>query len=629
MRYEMNRPVDGRVRVKDAFWSPRLRTFSSVTLKDTFDKLEQDGALENYRDLAAGRLGHHRGMPWHDGLLLETIRGAADDLTHTRDEALTDRIDAMAELVEAAQLSSGGGYLSTYTQLDRPSMRFGEGGGSILWQHDLYNNGCLFEAGAHYWRATRHARLLECAVRSANDLSNTIGEPPKKWIVPGHSLPEYALIELIELFEEEKGLAGRLNVAPDIPGWEELARFWIHGRGRHVHRTNHPQYMGEYSQDHAPIEAQFQAVGHAVRAMLYYTGAARLAVHAGDEALLGHAKRLWDNVAERKLYINGGVGAAHFEEKLGTDYELPNTGYMETCASAGLILWAETMSRATGEAKYFAVAERALYNLMLSSVTLEGDRYFYQNPMESDGTHHHWNWHDCPCCPPMIAKIFGQIDRLMLAQDDDGLFVNLLIGGSVSAELGNGEARLTLTTALPWEGCYEARVDRAGGSFLLRVRVPDWAFAPVWRLNGAIVRPALSNGYAVFTVGKGDAVSFEETLRPVCMQAHPQVEADRGLVAVMMGPLVYCAEGIDNPDGVDRPLAAAPGFRQRMDEKLLGGVVTITADTQDGGTMELVPLGVWDNREPGPMRTWFRQEGRAFVWDADGWEGRLYRRTGE
>ena len=618
-------PLRGAFRFDDAYWSPRLERLFRVTLKDTFDKLERDGAIENYRDLAAGRLGRHRGMPWHDGLLLETIRGAADYLTRERDDALIARVEGYVEAVEAAQLASGGGYLSTYTQLDRPDMRYGENGGSILWQHDLYNNGCLFEAGAHWYRSTGKTRLLACAVRSANALSAAIGKPPKRWVVPGHPLPEYALLELVDLFDAEPDLPARLNAPADVEGWRTLADFWVRGRGFHAHRRNHPQYMGEYAQDHAPIHRQVQAVGHAVRATLYYTGVTRLAMAQGDGALLDDSVRLWENVAERKLHVNGGVGATHFEEKFGENYDLNNGAYLETCASVGLIFWCDALNRATGDGKYFDPAERAVWNLMLSSVSASGDRYFYRNPLESDGSDHRWAWHDCPCCPPMIAKLFGMLDRLAAGQDGDGIYLNLLAGGTLSAGLDGGEARLALRSELPWRGAWSARVEEAPPGFTLRVRVPEWLSEPAWTVNEEAAAPETVDGYASFRLGAGDTLALRDPLPVRRIEAHPQVACDRGRVAVMRGPLVYCAEGADNPGGVDAALDEPPCFTIVDRPDLPGGAVGIVARTAGGGQLSLAPLNLWDNREPGPMRVWFRQSGKDEKWNTEGWSHRLYR----
>lgn len=623
---ESNRLLNGTLRIDDPFWNPKLKTFFEVTLRDTFDKLEKDGVIENYRNLTAGILNTHKGMPWHDGLLLETVRGAADYIRRGEFcEHLVARIDLYSDEIELAQLASGGGYLSTYTQLDRPDQRYGENGGSILWQHDLYNNGCLFEAGVHYYKATGKVKLLECALRSANELSDLIGPPPKKWIVPGHELPSYALLELYELTADEPSIADKVSVPVKPDTYRELAHFWIHGRGHHENRTNLPQYMGEYSQDHAPIGNQFQAVGHAVRAALYYTGVTRLAMLEGDHDLLSHSLRLWDNVEQRKLHVNGGIGATHFEEKFGEDYNLPNSAYLETCATVALIFWAESLSRATGDARYFHIIERALYNLMLSSVTLQGDNYFYRNPLTSDGSDHHWAWHGCPCCPPMIHKTFGMIDKLICAQDDEGLLINLLFGAEIEAALSSGKAVLKASTELPWAGAYSIRVEQADQPFALRIRVPDWADDLTFTKNGAPVKPEIKNGYAIFTTAAGDEIAFTESLAPRRIEAHPYVRDDRNRVAIARGPLVYCLEGVDNHGETELTLAEDPQFTVEHRPQLLGGVTVIRGKTDSGEDFTAVPLYVWDNRLAGKMSVWLNQQGKNDGWCTAGWEKRLYK----
>lgn len=622
---EFNRPLKGIAVIDDPFWNPKLETFFEVTLKDTFDKLEADGAVENYQNLTEHNATPHKGQPWHDGLLLETIRGAADYLTRKRDPALEARIDGYAQIIERAQLSSGGGYLSTYTQLDRPNQRYGENGGSILWQHDLYNNGALFEAGVHYYLATGKIALLECALRAANELSDTIGVPPKKWIVPGHSLPEYALIELYQLVAGDLSIQDKVATPVRAEEYLHLADFWVHGRGHHEERTNHPRYMGEYAQDHVPIEQQFQAVGHAVRATLYYTGATRLAALTGDEKLLASCLRLWNNVETCKLHINGGIGASHFEEKFGEDYDLINTAYLETCATVGLILWAESLSRATGDARFFQTIERALYNLMLSSVTLQGDSYFYRNPLCSKGDDHHWTWHSCPCCPPMIHKTFGMLHRMVYAQDDEGVIVNLLIGGRFEATLPDGLISASVRSELPWRGEYQIKIECAPAPFKLRIRVPEWARTPAFQLNGASVTPTVARGYAMFTVNAGDEVIFTDDLPVVRMEAHPYVRCDRGRVAITRGPLVYCVEGVDNNGNVDFALAENPGFKTAFQPDLLGGIAIIDGTTSAGKPFRAVPLYAWDNRMASGMSVWLRQAGKRDGWSTEGWENRLYR----
>lgn len=626
-RIEANRPLKKAVRIDDAFWNPKLRTFLSVTLPDTFRKFEKDGTLENFQDVIRGKKGTHRACPWHDGLLYETIRGASDYMARgENDPALVALIDRCIDVIAEAQEAAGGGYIHTLVLLNYPAFRYGENGGNILWQHDLYNHGCLFEAAVHYYRATGKTKLLEVALKAANELSSVIGEPPGKWVVPGHPLPEYALLELYELVTDEPGIADKVGCPVNPEAYHALAKFWVHGRGHHAGRVNHPQYMGEYAQDHAPVHRQFQAVGHAVRATLYYTGVTREAMLDGDRELLNDSLRLWRNVESRKLHINGGVGATHFEEKFGEDYDLDNHAYLETCAAAGLIFWAESLSRATGDARFFQTVERGLYNLMLSSVSLQGDSYFYRNPLISDGSDHHWAWHTCPCCPPMIHKIFGMMDRLIYAQSDDSLFVNLLIGSEAQAELQSGIIRVRAETRLPWEGTYALTVTEAAHPFRLMVRVPSWAEDLRFSVNGQPADPEVENGYAVFTVNRGDTISFRDSLNPVRIEAHAHVSADRGRVAITRGPLVYCVEGVDNHGEVDFVLAEDPELTPEERSDLLGAVTVIHGKTAENEAFTAVPLYAWDNRMAGKMNVWIRQDGKNDTGCTDGWQDGLYRR---
>jgi DUF1680 family protein len=619
--------------INDGFWSPKLKTFREVTLPDTFDKLIGDGALENFEKVI-NNSGSHKICPWHDGLLYETIRGAADYLSRERDEALEARIDGVVSVIKEAQKAAGGGYISTYTLLERKNQRYGENGGNILWQHDLYNCGCLFEAGVHYYTATGKAGLLECALKCANELAGLIGKPPKKWIVPGHCLPEYALLELYELVSDEayiRDIEKKIETPIEPKAYLELADFWVRGRGHHKHRTNHPQYMGEYAQDHAPVHHQFQAVGHAVRAVLYYTGVTRPAILQNDRELLGDSLRLWKNVILRKLHVNGGIGATHFEEKFGEDYNLPDDAYLESCASVGLIFWARALFEAADESsdenlgEYYNVIERALYNIMLSSVSLRGDGYFYRNPLISNGEDHRWSWNGCPCCPPMIHKLFGAFHEYIYAVKDDTCYVNLYVSSEAEIKLKGGGLTLKQQSSYPWEGKIKITAEKINGSGIkIALRIPEWAE------SASAQNLPVKNGYAVWeSIRPGDEIELDFEMSAKRIQSHPYVHQNRGRAAVQRGPLVYCAEGADNSGKTDFILAENPEFTEVYEKELLGGVVSVTAKDSNNRSFKLIPLYAWDNRTAASMRVWFDQEtapnqnaGAISSWETD---RRLYR----
>ncbi|NLV75200.1 MAG: glycoside hydrolase family 127 protein [Chloroflexi bacterium] len=621
------RPVQNRVTLStEDFWGTKLDTFRRVTLPGTFDRLIADGALTNFMHLRDGG-GEHRSNPWTDGLFCETITAASDFLQQSPDPSLDQRLDGYIAIIAAAQ-EAGGGYLSTYTQLVRPNQRWGEAGGNILWQHDLYNHGCLIEAGVHHYRATGKVSLLRCAVRAANYLCDTIGEPPKRFVVPGHSIAEGAILELYQLVRREAGLADKLGIPVSPADYWTLASFWIHGRGRHQSRINHPQYMGEYAQDHATIHEQYQAVGHAVRATLYYTGITGLAAIEEDQTLWNDAVRLWRNVTERKLAISGGIGAIHYEEQFGADWQLPNNAYNESCASVGLAFWACAMHAASGDGRFYDVIERVLYNNGLSAISLSGDRYFYTNPLESNGDVHRWHWHGCPCCPPMLLKLFARLPEMVCSVDNDTCYVNLYTSAVVAVELPSGQLAFDMQSDYPWQGVVSISITQAPHSHgqRLAVRIPEWAAKAEVFVNNERQDEGRENGYLMLgNLKAGDRIRLELPMEPRRVQAHPYVRELRGQVALMRGPLVYCLEAIDNDGQLNEPLAINQHLHSSWESGLLDNVTTLSAATASGRCLNAIPLYAWDNRAAGAMRVWLPQAGMPDSWDTAGWGNQLYR----
>ena len=314
------RPVPvplNHVKIDDAFWSPKLKTWRTVTVKDCLDKFEKDGAFRNFDHVARGELdAPHGGPPWYDGLVYELIRGAADLLAQEPDPALEARIDGYIDRISAAAARDPDGYINTYTQMREPGHRWGQNGGNDREQHDLYNIGCLVEAGVHDYRSTGKTKLLATAVRAANGMVALMGPPPRKNIIPGHALSEESFVRLYELFRERPGLKRELGVPVDEGSYLELARFWIDARGHHEGRQN----FGEYGQDHLPVLQQTTIEGHAVRASLLAAGVAAFGVAGEQPRYVDAAERLWRNMVTRRLYITGGVGAIARDEKFGGDF---------------------------------------------------------------------------------------------------------------------------------------------------------------------------------------------------------------------------------------------------------------------------------------------------------------------
>ncbi|MCC6169371.1 MAG: glycoside hydrolase family 127 protein, partial [Caldilineaceae bacterium] len=358
---------------------------------------------------------------------------------------------------------------------------------------------------------------------------------------------------------------------------------------------------------------------------------------------LAAAERLWRDVTERKLYITGGLGAVREYEGFAYGYCLPNSGYLETCAGVGLAFWAGRMGEAFGRAAYADVYERALYNNILVGVSLAGDRYTYQNPLEARGGSRRWAWHGCPCCPPMLLKaVAGLGDQIYAHASDeagDDLFVHHYVGGSGKFALPGGEVELVQRAAYVWDGRVQVTLRTLGPrTFGLHLRLPGWCQTLELRLNGAALEAVeMQDGYAVIRREwqNGDTIDLEMAMAVQRLTAHPYASHLRYKVALQRGPLVYCLEGIDNPGAAKPTLAAEPHLAARHDPDLLGGVTVIQGLTGDGRNLLAIPYFAWDNRAPAGeeqdwMQVWLGQTGLeepslAQAGDLTGWEHRLYR----
>ena len=595
MTVKRTRPALREVHIEDSFWSPWLDTVRTVMLPYVLDKMEEVGYAENYRDLAARNGAKHKGPPFSDGLLLESLRGACDFLSLHPDPVLEARIDGFIELFKNAMDSDG--FLCTQTMQDYPLMRWGDNGGDIVRQHDLYDHGALIEAAIAHYLATGKTTLLTLAVRSANLICATIGKAPKKNIIPGHSLPEEAFVKLYRLFRDRReldGLAAELGVKYE--NYLDMAIFWYEARGDRAGRFVSSYFSDEYNQDHATFSMQNYAAGHAVRAALCYTGAAAVTYETGNEAYKKALDAIWDNVYRRKLHISGGIGTRHDIEGFDKDYALPNDAYLETCAAIAFAFWAGEMSLLDGKSEYYEGFERALYNNILASVAPDGQHYFYENPLVSDGSIHRWAWHGCPCCPPMLLKLYSSLSTYIYTLREGEVSVNLLIGSRLE------RSSVTLTQK---DGVFTA--DSHGKKLTLRIRVPAWAKNPVFTLNGETFVPTVEDGFALVTrVWDGTetlALTYTPALRRIF--ADPAVEDDRGLVSFFHGPYLLCAEAMDNGGSLDFAVAADPELRYCAEDD------TVLGKRSDGGDFCLIPYYRWCRREgrqsDRAMKVWLPQ----------------------
>jgi DUF1680 family protein len=618
-----------KVRVDDEFWSPRRKVWRETTIPDCLAKFEKDGAIKNFDRVGDGRKGGHAGPPWYDGLIYEMIRGCADFLAAGREPVLEKRLDDIIEHVAAAQARSADGYLNTFTQLEDPAHRWGLGGGNDNWQHDVYNAGALCEAAVHYYRATGKTKLLEVAVREANCMCDTIGPPPRKNAIPGHSLAEEALAKLFLLLSGDPSLKRRLRSPVDERRYLELARFFIDARGHYQGRAS----FGAYGQDHMPVVAQPTIEGHAVRATLMCAGLSTLAAIDGRDDYRAAAERLWNNMTGRRMYITGGVGAMAEGEAFAADYVLPNDGYLETCAAIGSAFFSRDMNLLSADARHADELERVLYNGALCGVSLAGDTYAYVNPLKYDRQHARWAWHGCPCCPPMLLKIMGAMPGYIYAQDASGLYVNLFVGSRATTDVAATRVTLRQSTRYPWDGAVRIAVEpEHPARFDVCLRIPAWCRGPsspddLYRIEGLsetdgislainsvpVAGAAAVRGYLRLsrTWRAGDTVELTLSMPVRRVRAHPKVTACRNLVALMRGPLVYCLESTDPSPRMravflppDAPLAA------EYQADVLGGVVAVKGGLRfrpaagKPAGLAAIPYFTYGNRGPADMQVW-------------------------
>ena len=653
-----------QVSIEDDFWAPKLKVWREVTIPDCFTKFENDrgGAITNFDRVRDGKTGGHAGPEWYDGLIYEMIRGSADFLAARRDAALERRLDGYIERIAAAAAKDPDGYLNTWTQLTAPTQRWGLNGGNDVQQHDVYNAGAMVEAAVHYYRATGKVRLLQAATKLANHMADVMGPPPKQNVVPGHSLGEEALVKLYLLFREKPELKAQMPVPVQEQRYLKLAEFWIENRGHHDGRKSY----GPYAQDHEPVLRQETIEGHAVRATLLCAGLTAAAQVNQRADYFTAAQRLWNNMVQRRMYVIGGLGAVAGHEGFGPDYVLPNNGYLETCAAIGAGFFHHNMNLAFADARYADELERVLYNAVMPGVSLKGDTYFYENPLEAGPKRARWAWHGCPCCPPMFLKIMGALPGYIYAQDQTGVYVNQFIGSRATLAVAGATVTLRQVTRYPWDGQVRLKIvaieagtnlvtdagpefvgrptrdqqtkrrrllgPAEGIEFTLHLRLPGWCGEPVLRINQKkVALPEKSRGY-MDLARRWQTGDFIDVILPMPvqrLQAHPKVEADLGRVAFQRGPIVYCLEAVDNHGHV-RNLVIPPEARLVPQPKpdLLGGVTVLKGpgvalsraawpdtlflpSTSVPGVTNVevtaIPYFANANRQPGEMRVWMAE----------------------
>jgi uncharacterized protein len=616
------------VTIDDTFWSPRLRANREHTLPHIYRLCKETGRIDAFRlDWKPGKepVPH---VFW-DSDVAKWLEAASYSLATHPDPVLEERVDEVIGLLAAAQQLDG--YLNSHFIAVEPEKRWT----NLRDLHELYCAGHLIEAAVAHFQATGKRTLLDVLSRYADHIDGVFGTGPgKKRGYPGHEEIELALVKLYRITGEQRYL--------------RLSQYFVEERGQH---DGQPHYYDEearlrgedpaaywagtyeYNQSHLPVRTQREVTGHAVRAMYLYSAMTDLAREFHDASLLTACKRFWNHLCSKRIYITGGIGSSPYNEGFSADYDLPNeTAYAETCAAIGLVFWNHRLLQLECDARYADILEAALYNSVLSGVSLDGETFFYDNPLASRGARHRQGWFECACCPPNIARLLASLGQYIYATNDSDIAVHLYIQSTAQVNIDGHAVTLRQETSYPWNGTITFQLDMAGpGTFGLRLRIPGWCRDSHLRVNGEIVDIASNLHQGYVRVERrwqaGDRVELELAMPVERMYAHPNVRQDVGSVALKRGPLVYCLEGADQNVPLQRLIVREDAeLARHFDPDTLGGVAIIRGhalveDDSDWGTMlyrsqpptrhpatiTAIPYYTWDNRQPGEMRVWLRE----------------------
>ena len=632
----------------NTFWGDRIHAAREVTIPLAFSKCESEHRYKNF-EMAAYTLQHPNhpglqtkewdvskfmGFSFDDTDVYKTIEGASYVLQTYPDEKLKAYIDSVLDVVGAAQEPDG--YLYTARTINPAHPH--HWAGKKRWEvedflsHELYNLGHMVDAACAHYQATGSEKFLNIAKRYADCVIREVGpKAGQACVVPGHQIAEMALARLYVLTGEQKYL--------------DEAKFLLDYRGKTGRRDL-------YSQSDKPVVEQTEAWGHAVRAGYMYAGMADVAALTGDKDYLKAIDAIYNNIVSKKYYITGGVGARHEGEAFGADYELPNlTSYNETCAAISMVYLFHRMFLLHGDAKYIDCLERTLYNGVISGMSVDGGRFFYPNPLSSDGkyafnadnTVERQPWFGCACCPSNLCRFIPSFPGYMYAVKDRQLYINLFAGNTATMQVGGKDVVLEQQTSYPWDGDITITVKKnQAKAFDMLVRIPEWVNGtPVpsdlyqfsdgvkgsysVKVNGQPVSGNLEKGYLVISRPwkKGDVVSVHFDMPVRTITAHEKVKADEGRVAVERGPLVYCAEGADNQGFsiFNFLMPQQPQFAvsdQQINGKrdvnfsvkaisVKGKAVEQDAQgnpTVKDATLTMIPYYAWNHRGPGLMEVW-------------------------
>ncbi len=623
----------GAVRWKAGFWGNLHQLCGEVILPNMRRALEEpsNGAVFSNFYVAAGlREGERKGTMWSDGDCYKYMEALTHIYGATKDPAIIEELDALIDVIAQAQEADG--YISAPMQLREDKERW-----TNLHDHELYNMGHLLTAASVHFDITGQRNFLDVAIKLADYLYEVFMPRP---------------LELAHFGFNPSNTMGAADLyrATNDRRYLELAQCFVDMRGSQPGGK-------DLNQSLVSLREETRAVGHAVTAGYLYCGAADVVAETGDVELMAGLRRIWDNAIHSKMYITGGTSAQHHgasqrpefggsagavHEAFGYEYSLPNaTAYNETCANIANAMWNWRMLKLTGDAKYSDIVELALYNSMLSSMSLDGLRFCYTNPLRWYGAEHpllsqdtpeRWVHLYCYCCPTNTARTIALLHNWVYSISDDGIWAHLYSSNQLSVTLADGSAlALTMQTEYPWDDAIRITIDQAPvEETALRLRIPGWCDEATLQINGESSDLALKpQSYARVSRQwqNGDVIELHLPMRARAIKAQPKAEEIRNHVAIMRGPIVYCLESHDLPADVPILEVYAPDNMRldaRLESDLLGGLVTLQGrasrlreengsaalyleagkEIEESLDIRLIPYYAWNNRGIGEMTVW-------------------------
>lgn len=630
-------PLD-QVSVKDPLISKYIHLVSDKiipyqweALNDRIPGAEKSHCLDNFRIAAGDMPGHHQGAIFQDTDLYKWLEAVAFCIANGSGKELIPLADEAVTLISRAQQPDG--YLNTYITIECPEKRWT----NLAEGHELYGAGHLIEAAVAYYTATGKREILNVAQRFADLIDKTFGtEDGKCHGYPGHQEIELALVKLYRITGERRYLLLAdyfIRQRGQRPNYliEEMA-----GRKGKNYFPEFFEYDEKYAQTHLPPIEQTTAEGHAVRAVYMYSAMADLAQELHDPQMEQTCRTLYENIVTKRMYITGGIGSSGKLERFTADYDLPNDRmYCESCASIGLMMFGQRMTFLTGDAQYSDAVERALFNTLLAGISLEGDRYFYVNPLEvwpdnclpSTSMSHvkpvRQPWFACACCPPNIARTLASIGQYIYGVSEQDLYINQFISSGATTTINGQPAKISLDSTLMQDGKITISAE---GHYTLHIRMPEYLEEPSVSVNGAKVSLCVDHGYLTIPVCGPTQILLSGKVPARFVAANVHVRADLGQVAVMKGPFVYCLEQEDNGAVLPALYACAQSsIAELPPDKHLGPLPllsfpgkrllnTTTGDALYGAphpvvesaTLKAIPYAFWGNRTPGEMQVWMK-----------------------